>query len=121
MGSRKSTRSIDAVTTDARLCRNAAIAAVLSIIERITPPNTCPMLFACSGIMSSDVSCWLSRTGLDVRMGARESIVCGKVKDRRYGCRVAGANRDARALAVRRGLVEGALELLARDVAHRGS
>jgi len=54
-------------------------------------------------------------------MGARESIVCGKVKDRRYGCRVAGANRDARALAVRRGLVEGALELLARDVAHRGS
>ena len=43
-----------------------------------------------------------------------------EVKDRRYRCRGVGANRDAGALAVRSRLVERALELLARALAHRG-
>src|SRR5437899_6750790 len=72
MGSRKSTRSIDAVTTLARLWRNAQMAAVLSIIDSTTPPNTCPMLFASPGIMSSDVSCMLSLTALIARIAKGE-------------------------------------------------
>ena|SRR6185436_14567166 len=64
MGWRKSTRSIEAVTTDARQWRNAAIAAHLSIIDSTTPPKTCPRLLASWGIISSEVSCWLSWTAL---------------------------------------------------------
>src|SRR5215213_7398983 len=48
------------VTHAARACRNAATAAALSIIDRITPPKTCPRTFASCGIISSEVSCWLS-------------------------------------------------------------
>jgi hypothetical protein len=67
IGSRKSTRSIEAVTTAVLACRIAAIAAVLSIIESMTPPNTCPKLFAFCGIMMSEVSCCDSRTGFPRR------------------------------------------------------
>src|SRR5579885_1211285 len=101
IGSRKSTRSIDAVTTDARLCRKAAIAAHLSIIDRMTPPNTWPMLFACSGIMSSDVSCWLSLTVFEGRIDGRmDGWTSGRMAER----------RDARILIIRRGGVECADE-----------
>ena len=48
--------AIDAVTTLAREWRNAAIAAVLSIIESMTPPKMWPRLFASCGIMRCVVS-----------------------------------------------------------------
>ena len=57
-------RSIDTVTTFMRECRNAAMAAHLSIIERMTPPKTWPRLFASCGIISSEVSCCDSLTVL---------------------------------------------------------
>ena len=46
--------------------------------------------------------------------------MCGEVENRRYRRRGVRANRDARALAVRCGLVERTLELLARRLAHGG-
>src|SRR5437773_11693930 len=68
MGSRKSTRSMEAVTTLLREWRKAAIAAHLSIMERITPPNTWPRLFASPGIIISEVSGWLSLTAFAGRI-----------------------------------------------------
>src|SRR5579884_555933 len=113
MGSRKSTRSIDAVTTDARLCRKAAIAAHLSIIERMTPPNTWPMLLACSGIMSSEVSCWLSWTDFEGRIewanGRVGAWACGRIAER----------RDTGIFIIRRGGVERADERAAIGVGER--
>src|ERR1041384_8435862 len=66
------------------------MAADLSIIERMTPPNTCPMLFACSGIMSSEVSCWLSRTGLTGRIGNGAHDVSGRERRDAGGLIVGG-------------------------------
>src|ERR687895_1778708 len=67
-GSRKSTRSIETVTTCCRQCLKAAIAAALSINDRITPPKTFPRLLASWGIISSEVSCWDSLTVLAGRV-----------------------------------------------------
>src|SRR6187549_2705107 len=62
MGSRKSTRSMDAVTQVERACRIAATAAVLSTSAITTPPNTFPRLLASGGSMSAEDSCCDSRT-----------------------------------------------------------
>src|SRR5215470_2730457 len=70
IGSRKSTRSTEAVTHGIRAWRNAAIPAVVSIIARTTPPNTWPKMFASWGIMRREVSPWDSLTGLDARSGS---------------------------------------------------
>jgi len=56
IGSRKSTRSIDAVTHVARAWRMAETAAVVSIMARMEPPKTCPRLLASVGIIMRDVS-----------------------------------------------------------------
>jgi hypothetical protein len=95
IGSRKSTRSIDAVTTGARQCRNAEMAAHLSIIDMITPPKTCPMLFASPGIISSEVSCWLSLTGL-VDRGTTGRVVDVRCRISDIGMTVLAWTRDCR-------------------------
>src|SRR5262249_27923900 len=100
-----------------------AIAAHLSIIERITPPNTCPMLFECSGIMSSDVSCWLSRTVLIGRMTRPDvkSVDAARERSRvkRSDETRRARHRDARRAIVCGRLAERARERRARIVADR--
>src|SRR5215467_6661270 len=90
------------------------MAAHLSINERITPPNTWPRLLACSGIMSSDVSCWLSRTALEGRMtrGEVDEMVCD-----RPGSDRSEVQPHARARRVRRGDAGGAI--VRRSLAER--
>src|SRR5947209_11667429 len=56
IGSLKSTLSTDTVTHCLPAWRIAATAATRSAIARITPPNTLPMMFACCGVISSDIT-----------------------------------------------------------------
>src|SRR6185312_11223803 len=76
------------------------MAADLSIIDRMTPPNTCPMLLACSGIMSSEVSCWLSWTGLTGRIGNGTDVI-GRRTQRDAGALIIGGRGVERADEVR--------------------
>src|SRR5215213_4054215 len=68
MGSRKSMRSMDAVTHDMREWRIAATAVVLSIMARIAPPKMWPRLLASCGSIISDDSCCDSRTAFVARV-----------------------------------------------------
>src|SRR6266480_5438385 len=55
IGSLKSTLSTDTVTHGFEAWRMAATAATRSTSDSTTPPNTLPMMFACCGIISSDM------------------------------------------------------------------
>src|SRR6266571_2167147 len=65
IGSLKSTLSTDTVTHGFEAWRIAATAATRSTSDRTTPPNTLPMMFACCGIISSDMIVSESRGCLD--------------------------------------------------------